>query len=1795
MADIYGTPNDDVLNGTSGSDYIYGFEGNDTLLGGAGNDQLYGGSGDDVYNGGTGNDVMQDFSGNDTYVWGVGSGQDTVLDSGAFGEIDTVQVTSGITPTNLLITQDPASNFGALTLRLAQSDDQLVIQNYNSIEQIQFADGTIWDAAAIQAHTLQGQTGTAGNDYLSGYATNNYLQGLGGNDTLYGNVGTDALMGGAGNDQLYGGSGDDVYNGGTGNDVMQDFAGSDTYIFGVGSGQDTVLDSGAFGEIDTVQVTSGVTPTNLLITQDWATNPGGLTLRLAQSDDQLIIQGFNTIEQIQFANGTLWDAAAIQARVQQVQTGTAGNEYLSGYATNNYLQGLGGDDTLYGNYGIDALMGGAGNDQLYGGSGDDVYNGGTGNDVMQDFSGNDTYVWGVGSGQDTVSDWGAFGEIDTVQLTSGVTPTNLFITQDGASSSGLTLRLAQSDDQLILSNFNSIEQIQFADGTLWDAAAIQARLQQSQTGTEGNDYLWGSAEANYLQGLGGDDNLYGNEGDDVLIGGAGDDFLDGGLGNDVYDGGAGTDYMNDFQGGSDTYRWGTGSGQDTVADFDFTPGNIDTVEVASGVAPSDVTITRDLGVNATAITLRLNATGDALTLQNWFDPNGQIEQIHFADGTVWDAPAVLARLQSSLTGTEGNDNLFGSELADTISGLGGNDSLQGQAGNDTLLGGAGDDFLDGGLGNDVLDGGTGADTMYGEVGDDTYLVDNASDLVYEFTGGGNDTVLASVNVALFNDAEVERVVLTGSNSITATGSFTDNTLIGNSGDNVLDGSLGGDTMQGGIGNDTYVVDSVGDVVTENLNEGIDSVQSSVTYTLGANVENLALTGSLVINGTGNSLDNVITGNSAANVLDGGAGIDTMAGGLGDDIYVVDNAFDVVTELGGEGIDTIQRSFEGGNILAANVENLTLTGSTAIMASGNTLDNIIRGNSTGNVIDGLAGADTMIGGDGNDAYIVDNVGDVVVENAGEGIRDIVQSSISYTLAANVEELWLAGTAAINATGNSQDNTLMGNSAANMLDGGAGADAMWGGAGDDTYIVDNINDATIENVIEGIDSVQSSVSYTLGANVENLTLTGAAATNATGNALNNVLTGNSAVNVLDGGAGVDVMFGGAGDDTYIIDSFGETVIEAANEGTDTVQSSVGYSLSANVENLVLTGTNSIAGIGNGSNNTLTGNSAANVLDGGLGVDTMVGGAGDDTYVVDNIGDVVTEAANEGTDVVHAAISYTLGGNVENLVLDGSAAINGTGNSLNNTVVGNSAANLLDGGAGSDTMIGGQGNDTYLVDNVGDVTNENLNEGTDTIQSSVTYTLGVNVENLTLTSASVINGTGNALDNVLTGNSAANVLSGGAGNDTYVVAAGDTVVENTNEGLDTVQSAVTVTLGANVENLTLTGVAAINGTGNSLVNVIAGNSAANVIDGGTGADTMAGGLGNDTYVVDNAGDIVTEGLNEGTDTVQSSVTYTLGANVENLTLTGSSAINGTGNSLDNVLTGNSAANVLTGGGGNDTYVIGAGDSVVEAANSGTDTVQSALTYTLGSNLENLTLTGSAAINGTGNSLDNVLTGNSAANVMTGGAGNDTYVVGSGDSVVEAASAGTDTVQSSVAWTLGSNLENLTLIGLSAINGTGNSSANILIGNSANNNLSGANGSDTLRGGLGNDTVNGGSGNDTFLFGRGDGQDLVQDNSGTADKLLYDAGINPLDLVISRQANDLRLSIHGSTDSVTVQNWYTSSVNRTETIQAGNGQTLLSTQVDQLIQAMAGFTQQTGLTWDQAIDQRPQDVQTVLAASWQ
>jgi trimeric autotransporter adhesin len=262
---------------------------------------------------------------------------------------------------------------------------------------------------------------------------------------------------------------------------------------------------------------------------------------------------------------------------------------------------------------------------------------------------------------------------------------------------------------------------------------------------------------------------------------------------------------------------------------------------------------------------------------------------------------------------------------------------------------------------------------------------------------------------------------------------------------------------------------------------------------------------------------------------------------------------VVVESSGEGIDTVKASYD--YVLGANVENLILAGE--CKGTGNELDNVIT-DSTGhdNVLDGGAGADTLIGGGGYDTYVVDNLGDVVIENAGEGFVDSVQSSINYTLGANLEYLTLTGTTNINGAGNELANVITGNSGNNILDGGIGADQLIGGTGDDAYIVDNAGDKVTENVGQGTDTVQSSISYTIASAVENLLLTGAADINGQGNGLSNIITGNDGDNILDGWTGDDILRGGLGNDTYIFSTgYGNDTIQnyegTGGHGFDTLQ--------------------------------------------------------------------------------------------------------------------------------------------------------------------------------------------------------------------------------------------------------------------------------------------------------------------------------------------------------------------------------------------------------------------------------------------------------------------------------------------------------------------------------------------------------------------------------------------------------------------------------------------------------------------
>jgi Ca2+-binding RTX toxin-like protein len=493
-----------------------------------------------------------------------------------------------------------------------------------------------------------------------------------------------------------------------------------------------------------------------------------------------------------------------------------------------------------------------------------------------------------------------------------------------------------------------------------------------------------------------------------------------------------------------------------------------------------------------------------------------------------------------------------------VYGDGGNNVLVGTSGNDEIWGMGGDDVLIGSGGHDTLNGGTGADTMDGGSGDDTYVVDSSGDQVVEYAGGGNDTVRSSITYSL-QFTNVETLVLTGSANLNGFGvNGKNDNLYGNSGNNVLFGYTGNDYLSGGAGDDT---------------------------------------------------------------LNGGYDADTMVGGTGDDLFYVDNAGDVVIEYASQGIDTVAVSIAN-YTLGANFENLILlSGAGNTAATGNSLNNHITGNDYFNWIDGGAGMDTMAGGGGNDTYYVDHFFDTIVEDAGEG-TDWVYSSVTRGLEANVEWLILTGTANNSGYGNSLDNVLQGNSGNNSLFGNGGHDTlignggndnMHGGTGDDTFHVDETGDQVFENANEGWDTVYASIDYTLLDHFEALTLSNAGnAIYATGNSQNNEIFGNEYDNVIDGGTGLDLMAGDGGNDIYTVDHTIDSVVEEANEGYDTVFSSVNYQIADHIEVLSLAGGTAVSGTGNAQSNTIYGNAGNNVLNGGGGADDLSGLGGNDTFV-------------------------------------------------------------------------------------------------------------------------------------------------------------------------------------------------------------------------------------------------------------------------------------------------------------------------------------------------------------------------------------------------------------------------------------------------------------------------------------------------------------------------------------------------------------------------------------------------------
>jgi Ca2+-binding RTX toxin-like protein len=526
--------------------------------------------------------------------------------------------------------------------------------------------------------------------------------------------------------------------------------------------------------------------------------------------------------------------------------GDDNSNIVDGGLGNDFIFGFGGADTLYGGDGADEVHGGAGNDYVvggagsdwavYGGNGNDTLVGGAGTDLLEGGLGSDTYIFARGDGHDTLLSTldSTIGKVDTLQFLGGVRPSDLIVNNYDLNAATLIIKLSGSDDWIRVENFfyggsvanayNPLQQIKFADGTTWTQAHILARL---YAGSDTDDVINGLATADAINGRDGSDQINGNAGNDTIDGGASYDFLYGGDGNDVIKGGIGSDRIEGGN-GNDTLEGGPASAGSILESDDLNGGmGSDTYIFGRGDGIDVVASTLDT-TPGKIDTLQLGAgiAPTDLRLSSYWDTHALrvsisgVEDFFVArDFLYGDDPGNARNPLQQIRFSNGTVWNLGTIVSKLLSGSDGMDWISGTLRGDIIHGGQAGDEIHGAAGNDRIQGDAGADSLYGDAGNDT-----------------------------------------------------------------LDGGLGQDTMQGGSGNDTYVIDAAGDVVVEVSTAAaeIDLVMSSVAYTLGANLENLLLTGTAAINGTGNAAANVISGNAAANRLAGGAGNDTLIGGAGAD-------------------------------------------------------------------------------------------------------------------------------------------------------------------------------------------------------------------------------------------------------------------------------------------------------------------------------------------------------------------------------------------------------------------------------------------------------------------------------------------------------------------------------------------------------------------------------------------------------------------------------------------------------------------------------------------------------------------------------------------------------------------------------------------------------------------------------------------------------------------------------------------------------------------------------------------------
>ena len=809
----------------------------------------------------------------------------------------------------------------------------------------------------------------------------------------------------------------------------------------------------------------------------------------------------------------------------------------------------------------------------------------------------------------------------------------------------------------------------------------------------------GSAFNDQLTGTVGADRLDGSDNADILAGGAGSDTINGNGGNDtIYAGDISPDWappgfnpgpwtapLLDHGAEVDTLNGGAGLDRIYAGYGDNVDGGADDADLLISFAGASAGVTADFRALDNDGTMTV---GGGL-IQNirsvlW------IEGSNF-DDTITGENTNLALFSTPIFGLGGNDHIIAGSGITNIFGGDGNDIIEAHAVFGFPIGGnyygdAGDDVITvssetasfpsvsvfGGEGNDTLTsagrilGGAGNDTInvaetfsvgltvaQGDEGDDIINGSGAGDSLYGGSGadviagnGANDTI-ASAGVQTsggwdFVDRGSEHDVLSG-----GTG---DDTIYAGYGDDV-DGGTGINSLSLSLlGSSTGVILSAATLETGGavqLGGGTIANIQHITQLLGSNFnDTLTLSGGIVVYGMGG--DDTINGSSAADEIHGGAGADIIAAGGGDDLIVIDGIGDVAAGEqvnGGTGNDTLFVTVPVGDPADVSLAGVTLSGIETLKTFGATLGVTSAQLSGVTSLNGMfyfetAGAILLAGKDAPFGA------SFTLNDAGNQLDLTGFTATGFVIVAGSD-------AADRVIGSSQSDDIFANGGDDFIDGRGGPDNMRGGSGNDTYVVDSVGDGVGENSGEGTDSVLSSVSINqLFANVENLTLTGTANINGTGNALDNSIVGNSGSNVLNGGAGADTMAGGAGDDVYIVDSVGDIAGEFPGEGVDTVRSSVSFGLDVEVENLVLTGNGAISGTGNDLSNSIVGNAAANILSGRGGIDILTGGAGNDTFRDTGSalnGDTITDfTAGDKiiiTDVDVASFTFSISGHALN----------------------------------------------------------------------------------------------------------------------------------------------------------------------------------------------------------------------------------------------------------------------------------------------------------------------------------------------------------------------------------------------------------------------------------------------------------------------------------------------------------------------------------------------------------------------